>query len=65
MAQDILMFKQQIEEDIALIQKELFYIDSNLSKDAYAFNYWVLSRIFSIDEEKCSKNALNEVAEEF
>lgn len=45
------MFKQQIEEDIALIQKELFYIDSNLSKDAYAFNYWVLSRIFSIDEE--------------
>lgn len=45
------MFKQQIEEDIALIQKELFYIDSNLSKEAYAFNYWILSRIFSIEEE--------------
>lgn len=43
MSQEIVMFKQQIEEDIALIQKELFYIDSNLSKDAYAFNYWVFN----------------------
>lgn len=51
MLQDITMFKQQIEEDIALIQKELLYIDNNLSKDAYAFNYWILSRIFSIEEE--------------
>ena len=51
MSQEIVMFKQQVEEDIALIQKELFYIDGNLSKDAYAFNYWVLSRIFSIEEE--------------
>lgn len=29
----------------------MLYIDSHLSKEAYAFNYWVLSRIFSIDEE--------------
>lgn len=29
----------------------MLYIDSQLSKEAYAFNYWVLSRIFSIDEE--------------
>ncbi len=51
MEQDMVMFKQQIEEDIALIQKDLLYIDSNLSKEAYAFNYWVLSRIFGIEEE--------------
>lgn len=51
MLQDLEMFKQQIEEDIALIQKELSYIDSHLSKEAYAFNYWVLSRVFSIEEE--------------
>ena len=51
MLQEMDMFRQQIEEDIALIQKELFYIDNNLSKEAYAFNYWVLSRIFNIEEE--------------
>lgn len=51
MLQEMEMFRQQIEEDIALLQKDLLYIDSNLSKEAYAFNYWVLSRIFSIDEE--------------
>ncbi len=48
---DMEMFRQQIEEDIVLLQKELFYIDNNLSKESYAFNYWVLSRIFSIEEE--------------
>lgn len=51
MLQEMEMFRQQIEEDIALIQKDLLYIDSNLLKEAYAFNYWVLSRIFSIEEE--------------
>lgn len=51
MSQEIVMFKQQIEEDIALIQRELLYIDSNLSREAYAFNYWILSRLFSIEEE--------------
>ena len=51
MIQDIKTFKSQIEEDIALIQQEQGYIDPNLSKPEYAFNYWVLSRIFGIDEE--------------
>lgn len=51
MLQEMEMFKLQIEEDIALIQKNLSYIDSDLSKVEYAFNYWVLSRLFSIDEE--------------
>lgn len=51
MSQEMETFKLQIEEDIVHIQNSLLYIDSNLSKQAYAFNYWVLSRIFSIDEE--------------
>ena len=51
MSYDIPMFRQQIDEDIMLIQKELSYINSNLSKNEYAFNYWILSRIFNIDEE--------------
>lgn len=48
---ELLMFQQQIKEDIELIQSTLSYIDSHLNKDEYAFNYWVLSRIFSIDDE--------------
>lgn len=36
MLQEMEMFRQQIEEDIALIQKDLLYIDRNLSKEAYA-----------------------------
>lgn len=51
MTEEVEMFKKQIEEDIALLQKDLLYLDSNLLKEAYAFNYWVLSRIFSIEEE--------------
>ena len=36
---DMEMFKQQIEEDIALIQKELFYIDSNLKFPGICCHY--------------------------
>lgn len=51
MENQLLMFRQQIEEDIDIIQNDLSYIDPQLSKDEYAFGYWVLSRIFSIDDE--------------
>lgn len=51
MENELLMFQQQIKEDICLIQHDLLYMDSHLDKDEYAFNYWVLSRIFSIDDE--------------
>lgn len=51
MENELLMFQQQIGEDIGLIQNDLMYIDPNLNKNEYAFNYWVLSRIFSIDDE--------------
>lgn len=44
-------FKEQIKEDIQLIQRDYGYIDDNLQRDEYAFNYWVLSRLYSLDEE--------------
>lgn len=43
--------RHQLEEDIKLIQSEWGYIDKNLEKDEYAFNYWILSRLYSIDEQ--------------
>lgn len=47
-------FIKQLKEDIELIQKEWGYIDSNLEKDEYAFNYWILSRLYNIDEQVIS-----------
>lgn len=44
-------FNIQIKEDIEWIQDNYITVDSNLDKDEYAFNYWVLSRLYSIDEE--------------
>lgn len=49
--QDLTLFKEQIQEDINIIKEQWEYVDSNLNSDAYAFNYWVLSRIYSLDEE--------------
>lgn len=45
------LFKKQIEEDINNIKEQWFYIDKYLDKPEYAFNYWIISRIYSIDEE--------------
>lgn len=49
-------FKIQIDEDIKLIQREYGNIDPRLTKVEFAFNYWVLSRIYSLDEEIISPN---------
>lgn len=35
--------KEQIEEDIRLIQRDYGYLDDNLARDEFAFNYWFLS----------------------
>lgn len=48
---DLTLFKDQMSEDIEILQHEWGYVDSNLSKTEYAFNYWILSRIYSLDEE--------------
>lgn len=49
------IFREQIAEDIALIQENLSW-DTNIKKDEYAFNYWVLSNIYNLDEEECNGN---------
>lgn len=43
-------FKKQIEEDIREYQENYRYI-SNIQKDEWAFNYWVLDKLFYEDEE--------------
>lgn len=52
---DDLIFREQIKEDIELIQENQSW-DSNVSKDEYAFNYWILSNIYNLDEEECNNN---------
>lgn len=49
-------FRLQLEEDIRLIQEDWTHIDSNIVKDEYAFNYWVLSRLYNIDEQIIPSN---------
>lgn len=43
-------FKKQIEEDIKEYQMNFPYIN-NIEKDEWAFNYWVLDKLFYEDEE--------------
>jgi hypothetical protein len=48
-------FRAQIKEDLELLKEKLAW-DPQIYKDEYAFNYWVLSNIYSLDEEECSTN---------
>ena len=47
------IFKEQIKDDIQLLKDNLAW-DSNIKKDEYAFNYWILSNIYNLDEEECN-----------
>ncbi len=47
-------FKKQIERDLVDIKSEYSRIDTKTSKPDYAFLYWVLLKIFNIDEESVS-----------
>ncbi len=49
------IFKEQIKEDIGLLQSKLAW-DPNISKPEYAFNYWILSNIYNLDEEDSNTN---------
>lgn len=51
MNKELDLFREQIKEDISIIQEQWEDIDSNLKEDSYAFNYWILSRIYGLDEE--------------
>ena len=43
-------FKKQIKEDIEKYQEDLYFI-SNIKKDEWAFNYWILDKLFYEEEE--------------
>lgn len=43
--------REQIKEDIKLIQEQNLYADPRLQKDDFAFNYWVLGKLYNIDDE--------------
>lgn len=49
-------FLQQLKEDIKSIQDNYSMNNPNLTKDEYAFNYWVLSKLFNVDEECIDSN---------
>lgn len=44
-------FKEQIQEDIEKIQEDWSDTDLKLTKSEYAFNYWVLSKLYNVEEE--------------
>ncbi len=44
-------FLRQIKDDIALIKRDYSYIDEKMREDDYAFNFWVLNRLYNLDEE--------------
>ena len=43
-------FRKQIYEDINLIRSNNEFI-SNIDKDEWAFNYWILDNIYNVDSE--------------
>lgn len=49
------IFREQIKEDIKLLKQNLKW-DSNIQKDEYTFNYWILSNIYNLDEEESNGN---------
>lgn len=44
-------FRNQLVEDINLIQQKWGHLSNNLKKPEYAFNYWILNRLYNIEEE--------------
>jgi len=50
------IFKEQISEDIEHIQQDYQENNPYLQKEEYAFNYWVLTKLFNIDSEIVDEN---------
>ena len=47
------LFKEQIQEDLALIKDNIKDEDERVLKNEFAFNYWILLYLYSIEEEFC------------
>ena len=52
-------FMEQIREDIQLIKRDYGHLDANLQRDEFAFNYWILSRLFNLDEDVIPDNVID------
>lgn len=53
-------FTRQIIDDISIIKRDFAHIDEKILENDYAFNYWVLSRLYNIDEELISSYVTEE-----
>lgn len=49
-------FKKQLEDDIKVIQEQYGDIDPKMQQDEYAFNFWVLNKLYSMDEDVILNN---------
>lgn len=49
-------FRAQILEDVEYISKDYAHNNPLLNKNEYCFNYWILTRMFNIDEEVVEDN---------
>ncbi len=50
------LFKEQIKEDIKIIQDNIRRNNPKIEKEEYAFNYWVLSKLYNMEEELIEDN---------
>jgi len=49
-------FRDQIREDINWIQDQMGHWNDKIHQEEYAFNYWVLENIYSMDLDYCHTN---------
>ena len=55
MENKLLKFREQIQDDIDELKEKLSW-DKNIRKDEYAFNYWILSNIYNLEEDVANPN---------
>lgn len=48
------VFLSQIKEDMNDIKRTYSYLDARLVDDNFCFNYWILAKLYNIDEEMVS-----------
>lgn len=53
---DLTNFRKQLQEDLNFIKESYLYLDPNLKKDEYAFNFWIQTKMYEVDEEVAINN---------
>lgn len=49
-------FRKQLYEDISFIKSSYLYLDPQLIKDEYSFNFWIQTKMYEVDEELAINN---------